>query len=480
MYGLRPDLAGLRTLQDRTQVSTEVWFRNPDNYIRELVECGQHWITWDRGYLVKKRIDPQKHAEVYFSTAYPYRLLLVGEQGTAELDSTHGVNNPKAVYPTWQYGEDAALLEEIIAQPVGEDANLCLDMSVPADQRPVWQQEHRVVIIDTPPASSGPGRKFLRYLKELQEDYPDCIVHVHGLYGFRPAFGLGFRAADVEPRTAAQKGRVHLPSGKEEKFENVAKHPHWVTALGFKPVDLAVPRNRCMYNIKSAVWAGENYDKLNRFPARSNPTYEVDTDSPGAVVKIPETRSPFVGTVVKKDDDMFQCDTCSLQDKCRYFRSGAVCSVPGAEPTELSKYFKTRDSGMIIDGLGTLLAAQTHRLQRGMSDEEFDGELDPEVTKIMTNLFDQGVKLAKLVDPSLRGNSGVNINVGAGGQAAVAMQTPKQLVAAAVRELQARGMALEDITPEAINGMLAGMADPAKVTKAIEGEVISRSDEQAS
>lgn len=479
MHGLPADLARVGTLQDRTKVTTEVWFRNPDNYIRELVECGQYRIAWDRGYLVKKRIDPQKHAELYFSKAFPWRLLLVGEQGTAELDSTHGVDNPKAVYPTWQYGEDAALLEEIIAQPVGEDASLCLDMTVPPDQRPVWQQEHRVVIIDTPPASSGPGRKFLRFLKELQEDYPDCIVHVHGLYGYRPAFGLGFRAADVEPRTAAQKGRVHLPSGKEEKFESVAKHPHWVTALGFKPVDLTVPRNRCMYNIKSAVWAGENYEKLNRFPTRSNKAYSAQPDTPDNAVVPAQTRSPFIGVPEKKDGDMFACDTCSLQDKCRYFRSGAVCSVPGADPTDLARYFKTRDSQMIVDGLGTLMAAQTHRLQRGMQDEEFDGELDPEVTKIMTSLFDQGVKLAKLVDPSLRGNSGVQINVGQGGQAAVAMSTPKQLVAAAVRELQARGVALEDITPEAINGMLAGMADPSRVTKAIEGEVIARGEEKS-
>lgn len=437
---------------------TEVWFRNPDNYIRELVECGQHWLAWDRGYLVKKRIDPEKHAALYFGKAYPYRILLVGEQGTAELDPTHGVGNPKAVYPTWQYGEDSALLEEIIAQPVGDDVKICLDDSVRPDERPVFGQEHRVVIIEPPPSNAGPGRKFLRYLKELQEDYPDCIIHIHGLYAYRPAFGLGFRAADVEPRTTAQKGRVYLPSGKEERYEEVVKHPQWVTVLGFKPVDLSVPRVRCMYNIKSAVWAGENYEKLHNFPTRTNKSYALDTDSSDKEVAIPETRSHFIGKVPeKKEGDMFRCDTCTLQDKCRYFRSGAVCSVPGAEPTDLSRMFKTRDSQMIIDGLGTLLAAQTHRMQRGLESEEVFGELDPEVTKMMSGIFDQGVKLAKLIDPALRG-SGVNINVGSGGQAAIAMSTPKQMVAAAVRELEARGVPRDQITPEAIQGLLAGMA----------------------
>lgn len=451
---------------------TEVWFRNPDNYIRELVECGEYKIAWDRGYLVKKRIDPEKHASLYFGQTYPYRLLLVGEQGTAELDSTHGVNNPKAVYPTWAYGEDAALLEEIIARPVGEDVKCCLDTSVPPDQRPVFGQEHRVVVIEPPNAASGPGRKFLRYLKELQEDYPDCIIHVHGLYGWRPAFGLGFRAADVEPRTAAQKGRVHLPSGKEEKFEQVVKHPQWVTALGFKPVDLSVPRVRCMYNIKSAVWAGANYEKLNRFPVRSSASTVPNAELPDSQRVAHEVKSPFIGKMPEqRDGDMFHCNTCSLQDKCRYFREGAVCSVPGADPTDLSKYFKTRDSEMIIDGLGTLMAAQTRRLEAGMAMEEDFGELDPEVTKIMNSLFDHGVKLAKLINPALN-RPGVNINVGAGGAAAVGFSSPQQLIGAAVRELEARGIRREDITPQMIEGLLTQMAQPAAAQQAIEGTIL--------
>ena len=464
--------------QEKSLMPTEVWFRNPDNYIRELVECGEYRIAWDRGYLVKKRIDPEKHASLYFGQTYPYRLLLVGEQGTAELDATHGITNPKAVYPTWAYGEDAALLEEIIARPVGLDHKICLDTSVPPDQRPVYNQEHRVVVIEPPVAGSGPGRKFLRYLKELQEDYPDCIIHVHGLYGWRPAFGLGFRAADVEPRTAAQKGRVHLPSGLEEKFENVVKHPQWVTALGFKPVDLSVPRVRCMYNIKSAVWAGANYEKLNRFPTRSSSSHDHSPDTPTSEHQVPQTRSPFIGEVVKKDGDLFHCNTCSLQDKCRYFREGAVCSVPGADPTDLAKYFKTRDSDMIIDGLGTLMAAQTRRLQAGMAMEEDFGELDPEVTKILNSLFDQGAKLAKLVNPALN-RPGVNINVGAGGVAGVGFSSPQQLIGAAVRELEARGIAREDITPQMIEGLLTQMAEPQKAQQAIEGTILDSQEKSA-
>ena len=247
-------------------MSTEVWFRNPFNYIRELVEVGESHIVWDRGLLVKKRIDPVKHAELYFGKTFDYRVLLVGEQGTAELRPGDTLMKPSAVYPTWVYGEDAALLEEIAQSPPGEDAKACLDLSVPPDERPVWGQENRIVIVEFPPAHTGPGRRFLRYLKELQEEYPKSIIHVHGMYGWKSSFGMGLGAADVEPRAAAQKGKVHLPSGREVPYEHCQANAKWVTALGFKPVDLDTPRVRCMYNIKSALWAGQHYEELFQFP----------------------------------------------------------------------------------------------------------------------------------------------------------------------------------------------------------------------
>lgn len=460
-------------------MGTEPWFRNPDNYIRELVECGQANIAWDRGYLVKKRIDPVKHAQLYFSNAYPYRVLLVGEQGTAEYRPGDTIGKPSAVYPTWKYGDDAELLEEIVEKPVGDDAELCSTPGIPADECPVFGQEHRVVVIEAPPATSAAGRRFYRYLKELQEDHPECVIHVHGLYGWRIAFGMGFGAADVEPRTAAQKGKVHLPSGKEAKYEHVLSNAQWVTALGFKPTDLAVPRNRCMYNIKSAVWAAENYEKLYKFQATRS-SGAVDILSPDANFTPAET-SRHLSTVRKANEgDYVLCDTCSLQNNCKYYRDGAVCSVPGAESARLSQLFKTRDGDTIIDALGTLLASQASRLERGMYNEEIDGELDPEVTKIANLLATQGAQLAKLVDPSLRSPK-VAINVGAGGAAAVSMATPQQMIAAAVRELEARGIPRDKITPELIHGLLAGMANEDKTRSAIEGnKIIEGTTEQAS
>lgn len=453
-------------------MGTQVWFRNPHNYVKELVELGVSTIIWDIGLLHKMKIDPVKHAELYYGKAYPYRILISAEQGTAEYRPGDTYGEPTAVYPTWEYGENANLLEEIMAKPVGEDESICGDRSVPRSERPVLGQEHRVIITNIPNVSSGPGRNFLRFLKELQEDYPDCIVHVHNLYSYRAAFGLGFGSADFDPRTAAQKGKVYLPSGQEVKFEKAQANPKWVTALGYKPVDLNQPRVRCMFNIKSAMWAGANYSALFNFRTNKD-SAPVDHESSDKDFTPRETKSPFTGKAVAKPGDKFQCNTCSLAPSCKQFRDGAVCSVPGAESLDLAAMFQSRDSGMIIDGLGVLVAANTRRLESGLREEEAFGDRNPEVTKMMNQIFTQGIQLAKLIDPSLRG-SGVTVNVGGGGNAnVVAHADPKQMVSAVFRQLQAQGIAAEDITPEMVQGVLENMNNMRQLPAAVQGTVIS-------
>jgi hypothetical protein len=442
-----------------------------------MVECGEYRIAWDRGTLAKKRIDPIKHASLYYGTAFPWRILCIGEQGTAEYRQGDELDSPTAVYPTWEYGDDAILLEEIVANPVGEDEEICKPTKgVKSDEIPVFGQEHRVVIIGSPPGNTGPGRAFFRYIKELQEDHPDCIIHVHGLYGWKIAFGMGFGAADIDPRAAAQKGKIHLPSGKEEVYEYVQLYPQWVTVLGFKPKDLEVPRNRCMYNIKSAVWAGENYAKLFKFKTRGS--IEVDTTSSTVEFKPVETKSPSTkGTMAKKSEgDRFLCDTCSLSNDCKYYRSGSVCTVPGAEPTELARYFNSRDADLIIDGLGTVLAAGARRLERGYKTEQVFGEVDAHVTKMQAQVFDQGVKLAKLLNPALTGGAKVQVNVG-GGSAVQVNTNPREAVAAAIRELEARGVKRSDITPAMIQGLFEGMHKPDERRQVIEAKVIEAKEE---
>lgn len=453
---------------------TEVWFRNPHNYVRELAEVGAVQVAWDRGMLVKKRIDPYNHAKLYFSNSPDWRVLMVGTQGTAELRRDHGIDQPYAVYPTWSAAEEGLeLLEEMMEYPLGEDAEACNDPNVAPDERPVSGQEHRVVVVDIPNANSGPGRSLIRKLKELQEDYPNCILHVHGLYGWRVSFGMGFGATDVDPRTNAGKGKVQLPSGKEVFAERTIGLQQWVTLLGMTTADLMrEPRNRCIYNIKSAMWAGEHYMENIAFKTGGSPV-QVDPDSKSHV---PATSS--FGHLSKpglpvQPNDKIQCDTCSLQNSCKYYRQGSVCSVPGSEPASLANQFKTRDADLIIDGLGTLLGFQARRLEKGAKEEEEYGELDPEVTKIANSLFSNGVKLAKLVNPNLNG-PGVTVNVGGGNAAAIQASTPNQVLGSIVRELESRGIRRQDITPEMVGNLLAEMNGTSRAPEAIEGHVVSK------
>ena len=451
-------------------MGTEVWFRNPHDYIRELVEVGECNVVWDRGMLVKKHIDPIKHAELYFGNAFEWRIIAIGNQGSAEYTPGCTFDTPDAVYPTWEYGEDSTLLEEMIEFPIGEDKAACNDFSVTGDERPVLGQPHRVVITGVPNTRGGQGRAFIRYLKGLQEDYPECIIHLHGTYGYKIAFGMGFGAADVEPRTTAQKGRLHMPAGSILKYEELHKHPKWAAALGFSLTELEVPRNRCMFNIKSAVWAGKYYEQMFKFKTRGEGSGDYTSSDNDHVPA--ETKSYVTGKAVAGDKMI--CDTCSLQNDCKYFRSGAVCTVPGAEPVRLSKMFNTRNADDIIDGLSVVLSAGANRLERGMEIEKAFDEVDPEVSKMMSQVFDQGVKLAKLLEPQ-RFSSGtkVQVNVGPNGSVGVSGADPRQLVAATIQELVRQGYPRDQITNEMIQGALQGMVNSDQKTKAIQGTVIA-------
>lgn len=456
-----------------TDGGVEVFFRNPHNYIRELVDAGVAMVAWDRGQLVKSKIDPIKHAELYFGTTFDWRVLAIGIQGTAEYRPGDSWFEPTAVYPTWEYGMDMMLLEDLMANPVGEVREACEDKKVPGDERPVFGQEHRVVITNFPQTQTGPGRQFVQALKTLQEDYPDCILHLHGLYSQRVMYGMGFRSVDVDPRTSASKGKVDLPMGKQLSIEAaVANNLKIITMLGFKPVDLKVPAQRCIFNIKSALWAADNFGKLYAFRTRSDGR-EVDTTTPDTDYVPPQTKG--TGIVSKaKEGDKFHCDTCSLADECKHYRDGAVCSLKNAEPRTLSSYFKTRDAETIVEGLSVVVQANARRLERGMATEAAIGDLDKETTKLMGQVFDQGTKLAKLIDPNLRGGTRVQVNVGAGAQAAVVGTVdPKQVVAQAVRELEARGFTRDQMTPEMIAQIVGAGQNPEQMRRSIEaGQIV--------
>ena len=427
----------------------EVWFRNPLTYIRECAELLVGNIAWDRGLLQKNRLDPTKHAELHLPSVLQYRLLLVGDQGTAELRRGYDRSNPFAVYPTWEYGlQTVGELERMLATqrlPVGPTADEC----------GVEGQEHRVVVIRPPNASSLLGKAFISVLRDLQFEYPSSIIHYHGTYSFRVAFGQKFGAADIDPVSDSSKGRVVLGSGRKMPWEDAAEYPIWVSLNGFRPSELSVARNRTMFNIKSAQWAAENFDEANAFRVRPG-NAEIDSQSI-TPVKLTAKR-PLDSRKKAADGDKFHCDRCSLAPTCRYHRDGGVCVIPDSETSGLARYFKTRDSDQIITGLGRLMEKEIERAERAMDAEKASPDIDPEVTRMLKSIFDQGVKLAKLVNPALSGGPKVGVFINGGGAVQVGSggETANALVATVVAELEAQGINRSDIDAEMVAQYIAG------------------------
>lgn len=425
---------------------TEVWVRNPVTCIRECAELLFPRIVWDRGYATKQRIDPKRHLELHYPTAVGYRILMVGEQGAAEITRDSSMAAPAAVYPVWVYGEQ--MIPELEAMM----ANQVLPDGKRPDERGVAGQEHRVVITSLPAVNTHAGKAVIRTLKQLQDEYPDCILHIHGLYSWKAMFGYGWGAADVDPVATARRGKLSMPGGGEKMYEKA--DTQWISMLGYTQGQLASPQERTKFNIHSAIWAGDNFTSDLRFRVRDDGT-PVDSTTPKKDYKPKTVRHTRAPRATKEPGDKLLCDKCSLAPACKLYREGGVCIVSGTDGSGLAKHFGTRDADEIMDGLGKVLQEQTKRFEKGVESEERSGDIDPEVTKIGNSVFQMGVKLAQLIDPSLA-KPGVQVNVGISnhnGQARVAEleNTPPQMIAALVQELQEQhNIPLESITPAMI------------------------------
>lgn len=446
---------------------TELWARNPRFYIRECVEQGLFCFAWDRGYIRKQKIDPIRFTELHVPPQSDYRLLCVGDQGSAEYRRGSTLDAPVAVYPTWEYGaQPVDELEQMLANPIGANERACAEAAasdLPPDEVPVFGQEHRVVVIRGPRARGPAARQFYPLLSELQADYPDAIVHLHGSYKFAILFGNGFRAADCEFFIKARRGVVTLPTGLEVSIDDLEPHRKWVEMLPGWTIGRIRKhaRERCLFSIASAQWASKHF--LDDVDPRGGGKNEIEpamlqskAPPPIPTSVIPRTKDPHRDKVL--------CDYCTLSKRCPYYREGSVCSVPGSDASKIADEFKTRDPDKIIQGLAGLLELQGERVDVGMENERIAGRLDKETTKALHGMFDRGVALAKLVAPERFLKPAVAVNVGVGGsgnQVAIGAGTPRhQLVAAALAVFEERGIPRDQVTPEMLMSYFLSPEDP--------------------
>lgn len=459
----RQELLAHAEIKDRP---TEIWFRNCLAYYREMIETNQYNVAMDAGYVAKRKFDAVKWASLTFGDAAPWRVWIIGneEQGCEEYRSGH--DGLFATYPVWFADTPPDILW----------AHL--------ENKPKY-----IVITNLPDMRSQPSRALLGVLEHLQRDFPDTKLHIHGLYSFHCLFGYDFRSVDHNPREDAAVDKLYFYDGKLVYRKQLVSEPllltkyePWVELEGMHMSDMDVPRNRCIFNIKSYIRASYMYKKNEKIKiprrAAAIKRFEavVDVDVSNLDFKVvPSNRKLLRNNLPVLGGDLFACDSCTLALDCNSFRKGSVCIVTGSEARGLSKYFNTRNSETILEGLGKIMSIQADRLDLELLKEEVDGKTSKEATKMLKEMFDQGTKLAKLVDPNLRGNS-TKVQVNIGGQLPAA-PSPKQVISAAIRELELRGIPREQITPEMIKGLVAGMVDPSNTQRAIEGQVVRDEDD---
>lgn len=422
---------------------TEVWLRNPRNWIVEAVECRASNIIFSMGTVIKWNMDPVRFMELFYPADLPWRLVVVGDNSADEFRS--GSPDMVAQWPVWNHFDAWPELLDMIEEQEERDA-----------------PEKRVILANLPDVRTGPGAQFMITLAELQAEHPDVILHLHGLNAFVKLFSHEYGAVDLELRTSAAHKRVFLPNGKMIHIDYAAQNLQWINMLGYSTPDLQVPRNRCMYNIKAALWAGDHFRDNERFLSR-RPRVEYGSGNPQKPAK-PKRITPYSGR--PEHGDKFLCNLCSLQSNCQFFREGSVCGVPDSEPTELANFFKSRDSDTIITGLQTLLQFQARRVEREAAQEDSTGEYSKELTKLVDSLFDRGIKLAKLVDPKLSSPKlAVLLPGGAAPMPGVANQDPREMVKQVIIELEGRGIPRDKITPEMLTNIL-GAQNPQQAIQA--------------
>jgi hypothetical protein len=454
-------------------MGTQVWYRNPKNYIRECAEVGVENFVWDHGFIKKKGIDVNAFMTLYYGYQKPWRAMVVSSLGAPLLDRDHFFgDNPAAVFPVWKYGDPFSDLEELVANPVGLNEKKCGVWSGQVEGfQPIYGQPHIVVCTYMPNGKESQAKKFYRVLADLQEDYPDCMIHVHGLYTYNILFGLGYTSVDIEARTDAAKSRIRLPNGlivrTDEEFE-LKDNKHWVELMGFKIKEMETPRNRCLYNIKTALWAADNFRENLKFQHKG--FIHLDPDDP-TEKKDSRPRSVFVRRVVPLPDDKYFCNVCSLKNSCKFFRVGAVCSVPNSKPAPLAHFFKTRDSEQILEGMNHLLQIEAERITAARQDETANDRLNPETTKMLDKMFNHVERFAKLVDPNLRnpGNQTTNQTLILNGN------TPQELASQVMRMLVAQGIPASEITPEMVMEIIEAPGDDIN-QKAIDASAVIRAE----
>jgi hypothetical protein len=461
----------------------DLWIRNPKTYLRSALEEGFRRFTWNFPVAFSRRLELLSWFRLNAIGYTGVTTMVIDNTGAAEYSVYGEYAKPTAVYPVWDAMEDLPdTLFWLAENHVGNNILMCTDPKVDVHMRPVFGQSHRVVIHNIPRGTDPEHRReMLMFLRQAVADYPDCDFMISGLSKYSDLFGMGFTAVDYKPPNVLETGSFNrqlvLPSGKQLRPNSSdaldKRYADWFTLVGWHQSQLVEVADYTRFNMTSINWAWRNFDKVTPFTwaksrDRNLPAGLIAVDDKSFV--LPAARRRLMRNIGMQagDADKFMCDACILHNACTLYREGSVCTVRGSSGMDIARQFSTRNAESIIGALGKLVERQAERLELAEAAEQASGEMDPEVTRMYKNVFDQGVKLAKLIDPKLAGG-GVQVNVGVAGNAAVQVQSadPRQLVATLMAEFESVGIPRTEITSSMIKGALSGMAGDRTLKEAV-------------
>lgn len=409
------------------------------------------------------------------------KFLLMDRHGATEYSIFSSYDRPIAVYPVWSGHDRFEDLIDLIEKPIGQDPRAYDNANIPLNLRPIKGQPHKILIRQ--PVKMNPNRMtaderqvekdhFAVQMSNIQKMYPGVELIFTGSTRFDVLFGHGFSSVGYRLHEGDDTGwtpRVVLPNGKHLKGEDIFESTwaDWFELVGWRQQDLYNGRQATRFALASLGWARQYFNSVVPFVHNGSSRKNILSPEfwqarPNDFV-LPKSRRTLMhnSKLNLAEYDRFACDTCILQSSCKLFRQGSICVVKGSEGVGLAEHFGTRNVDKLLGGLVKLVEKQAERLDDSLKAEEDAEEINPEVTKQFNQLFANGVKLAKLLDPSLNGGPSVSVNVGvgAGGVAAISTANPKQVVASIIQELEASGIPRENITHEMIQGFLKNMGD---------------------
>jgi len=435
--------------------ATEVWAREPYHYARQLLKADLPRLVFQH--------HPAADFWRFCWTNFPdsaWRALVIDDDLAYELGPRNSMLNPAAVYPTFRYGLDSIT---DIPKLIERGPDIVRERLEGRGIRPIPvianNQEQRVILSGAPKGTNGSlVDKFFVVMHKVQQRYPSAILHLHDVDPIAHwAFGTAIRSIDFDFNNRVLKNRIILPTGRTLAIDDLRHQRGWVKILGFNVAALRRrPQEVLAFNLEALKWAAESWNDEERYRQKLNNVLTQEEYTEFLRGRTPTFElAPRMGNKNRRLDitteDKLVCDSCSLALSCRLYRRGSICTMPGTSGKELAAYFQTRDSSVVLDGIGKLIEEQSERYVEGREREVDDDSLDEHVTTIMKNLMASAVQYAKFIDPSLRSAAvAVNINSTTTNNTAVlnstAVPTGNTLVAAIVHELEAGGIPREEVT----------------------------------